>query len=94
MNPKCCPYKKTSPNKVLHDIVSHNVEEKDMAEIPEQNDEAVEENTEDALRHIANEADLSPRVIKASRKGKKQGEGESAQPIRIQPKRTKSANSK
>ncbi|KAH0746168.1 hypothetical protein KY285_007825 [Solanum tuberosum] len=85
---------KTSPNKVLHDIISHNVEEKDMEEIPEQNDEAVEENTEDALENIANEADLSPRVIKASRKGKKQGEGESAQPIRIQPKRTKLANSK
>lgn len=25
---------RTSPNKLLHDIIFHNVEEKDMAEIP------------------------------------------------------------
>lgn len=36
---------------------------------------------------IYNNVDLSPRVIKSDRKDKKQGDGESAQPLKVQLKK-------
>ncbi|KAH0682660.1 hypothetical protein KY290_021248 [Solanum tuberosum] len=47
---------------------------------------------DDVLAHIDKEADLSPRILKAARREKKQGNRDSAQPIRIQPKGYKAYN--
>jgi len=45
-----------------------------------------EEKFDDLLENIATKADLSPRIMKIARKGKKQGSGDHSQPIRVQPK--------
>ncbi|KAF3685427.1 hypothetical protein FXO37_00638 [Capsicum annuum] len=72
-----------SPNKTLHDILTHKV---DTLAI-----EAGEGGKIDLKEdQIFEDADLSPRVIKAiksARKGKKQGNGKDSQPVRVQPKR-------
>lgn len=49
---------------------------------------------EDVLNNVSSEADLSPRLMKTARKGKKQGNRENSQPIKIQPKKSKSVSSK
>uniref|UniRef100_M1BDR9 Uncharacterized protein n=1 Tax=Solanum tuberosum TaxID=4113 RepID=M1BDR9_SOLTU len=82
------------PNKVLYDIITHNVEENALLEIEGLGvtTKVSKEDDDDVLAHIDKEADLSPRILKAARKEKKQGNGDSAQPIRIQPKRYKAYN--
>ncbi|KAH0706068.1 hypothetical protein KY285_010599 [Solanum tuberosum] len=52
-----------------------------------------EEKFDDLLENIATKADLSPRIMKIVRKGKKQGSGDHSQPIRVQPKRSKTTYS-
>ncbi|KAH0657788.1 hypothetical protein KY289_026536 [Solanum tuberosum] len=79
-----------SPNSTLHDILIHkdaNSEPKDLAEI-----KGIECATFSELNEeqIYNDADISPRVmksVKSDRNGMKQGDGESAQPLRVQPRR-------
>ena len=44
--------------------------------------------------YIAMEADVSPKLLKNSRKGKKQGNADNSQPTRVQLKRTKSFTNK
>uniref|UniRef100_M1AZZ6 Uncharacterized protein n=1 Tax=Solanum tuberosum TaxID=4113 RepID=M1AZZ6_SOLTU len=82
-----------SPNRVLHDIVSHNIGETPIAEAAYLNQIAQgiteAEMSDDLLENVSTEADLSPRILKAARKGKKQGNGEHIQSIRVQPKRTR-----
>ncbi|KAH0661890.1 hypothetical protein KY284_026821 [Solanum tuberosum] len=82
------------PNKVLHDIITHNVEENALLEIEGLGvtTKVSKEDDDDVLAHINKKADLSPRILKAARKETKQGNGDSAQPIRIQPKRYKAYN--
>ncbi|KAF3630707.1 hypothetical protein FXO38_27005 [Capsicum annuum] len=67
---------KEFPNKVLHDIISHNKDEKELVEIeiPKQHVEAPMEggNTENAMLHITR-SNLSPRVMEAARKDEKIG---------------------
>ncbi|KAH0661240.1 hypothetical protein KY284_026171 [Solanum tuberosum] len=75
-----------SPNRVLHDIVSHNVGETPIAEAQGITEA---EMSDDLLENVSTEADLSPRILKAAIKGKKQGNGEHIQSIRVQPKRTR-----
>ncbi|KAG5631177.1 hypothetical protein H5410_002894 [Solanum commersonii] len=78
-----------SPNRVLHDIISHNVDENGILEIdgPELSARTnLEEVADDVLAQIAKEVDLSPSLLKVARKDKNQGDGENAQTIRIQPK--------
>ncbi|KAF3615450.1 hypothetical protein FXO37_35500 [Capsicum annuum] len=67
---------KEFPNKVLHDIISHNKDEKELVEIeiPKQQVEAPMEggDTENAMLHITR-SNLSPRVMEAARKDEKIG---------------------
>ncbi|KAH0743271.1 hypothetical protein KY290_031264 [Solanum tuberosum] len=63
-----------SPNKILHDIITHKVGEHSEVD------------------RIAKKGDLSPRLMKTTRKGKKQGNEENTQPIKVQPKRNKSVS--
>lgn len=42
---------------------------------------------ESITKYIEKEADLSPKIMKSARKGKKQGNGKLVYPIRILPKR-------
>ncbi|KAH0679264.1 hypothetical protein KY284_020349 [Solanum tuberosum] len=84
-----------SPNKVLHDIITHDVEENALLEIEGLGVTTKvnkDDDDDDVLAHIDKEADLSPRILKAARREKKQGNGDSAQPIRIQPKGYKAYN--
>ncbi|WMV33087.1 hypothetical protein MTR67_026472 [Solanum verrucosum] len=80
-----------SPNSTLHDILTHKIVE------PDPDPEAIEgyKLIDIAIQLEVNEtqiykdADVSPRVAKAMksvRKGKNQGNGDSAQLIRVQPK--------
>ncbi|KAK4717874.1 hypothetical protein R3W88_016212 [Solanum pinnatisectum] len=86
-----------SRNKILHDIISHNVEEKVLLEIeaPHHHQKTTmvkEEETEvtdNTLDVIAKDADLSPRMLNAARRSKKQGDGENIQHIKTQRKRNK-----
>ncbi|KAH0677689.1 hypothetical protein KY285_025490 [Solanum tuberosum] len=82
-----------SPNRVLHDIVSHNLEEVKSLEA-EENQIAkgvIEtEESEEIWDYVPIEANISPKLLKCARKGKKQGNGENTQPTRVQPKRVKS----
>jgi len=64
-----------SPNEVLHNILTHKVSEIGHLQLRDTNVQV---------------EDLSPRSIKSIKsvkKNKKQGNGESIQPIRFQPKR-------
>lgn len=79
-----------SPNNTLHDILIHKPvysETEELANIKGVDGTIISESNEE---QIYMDADLSPRVIKAiksARNGKKQGDGESAKPLRVQPKR-------
>ncbi|WMV37785.1 hypothetical protein MTR67_031170 [Solanum verrucosum] len=83
--------KPKSPNKILHDIINHKVGEHSevgkygayQCVIPIKEAEF----SDSLIDQIAKEGDLSPRVMKTTRKGKKQGNEENTQPIRVQPKR-------
>ena len=72
----------------MHDIVSHNlIEGKEIDTIVSM----VEANNfEDFQDNIPIEAGVSPRFLKSARKGKKQGNGDTNQPIRVRPMRSKS----
>lgn len=75
-----------SPNRVLHDIIAHNIEKNVLLEIDGIELSAkidLEEVNDDALTHMANKTNLFPRILKATNKGKKQGDDENAQPITI-----------
>ncbi|KAH0665375.1 hypothetical protein KY290_027620 [Solanum tuberosum] len=83
-----------SPSSTLHDILTHKIVEPD----PDPDPEAIEgaKLIDIAIQSAVNEAqiykdaDVSPRVAKAmksARKGKNQGNGDSVQLIRVQPKR-------
>lgn len=82
-----------STNRVLHNIVSHNLEVVKNLE-SEENQIAkgvIEtEESEEIWDYVPLEADISPKLLKSSIKGKKQGNRENLQPIRVQPKRSKS----
>lgn len=75
-----------SPNSTLHDILIHKAVETDIDDSKKEHTTSVSDFKEE---HIFNDVDLSPRmkVVNTARKGKKQGNGESAQPSRVQPKR-------
>ncbi|KAH0679279.1 hypothetical protein KY284_020364 [Solanum tuberosum] len=76
-----------SPNSTLHDIITHKVIETESKDSKEEQISTFSNSKEE---QIFKDADLSPRVmkvVKAAKKGKKQCNGESAQPGRIQPKR-------
>ncbi|KAH0745705.1 hypothetical protein KY285_007362 [Solanum tuberosum] len=82
-----------SPNKVLHDIVSHNLEEVKSLEAKENQiaKDVIEiEESEEIWDYVPIEANISPKLLKRARKGKKQGNGENTQPTKVQPKRVKS----
>ncbi|KAG5610698.1 hypothetical protein H5410_021979 [Solanum commersonii] len=83
-----------SPNKVLHDIITHNVEENALLEIEGLGvtTKVNKDDDDDVLAHRDKEADLSPTILKEARREKKQGNGDSAKPIRIQPKGYKAYN--
>lgn len=81
-----------SPNSTLHDILTHKIVEPDpdpeAIEGAKLIDIAIQSEVNEA--QIYKDADVSPRVAKAmksARKGKNQGNGDSAQLIRVQPKR-------
>nr|XP_009786979.1 PREDICTED: uncharacterized protein LOC104235009 [Nicotiana sylvestris] len=79
-----------SPNGVLHDIIIHKIggDEIDDAEQVLAIDNMPHFDTNE--EQIYKDADVSPRiakVVKSARRGKKQGEGDAMQPIRVQPKR-------
>ncbi|KAH0781299.1 hypothetical protein KY290_000897 [Solanum tuberosum] len=78
-----------SPNEVLHNILTHNVQED--VEVCGLLEAAEKDNiTDQHEEQIHKDADLSPRVIqnlKYARKGKTQRNGEVPQPIRLQPNR-------
>ncbi|KAH0682765.1 hypothetical protein KY290_021355 [Solanum tuberosum] len=79
-----------SPNKVLQ--VTHKLGEEETNSLGEANQSIAAKETDDSgtfLDHISRERYLSPRVMKTTRKGKRQDIGESTQPIRVQPKRNK-----
>jgi len=73
--------------------VSHNLEEVKSLEA-EENQIAkgvIEtEESEEIWDYVPIEANISPKLLKCARKGKKQGNGENTQPTRVQPKRAKS----
>ncbi|KAH0645899.1 hypothetical protein KY284_033783 [Solanum tuberosum] len=78
-----------SPNKVLHDILTHKQGDSNLEDLEEVK---VTENiySDSNDEWFLNDGDLSPRAIKAiksARKGKKQGHGDISQPVRVQPKR-------
>ncbi|KAG5606665.1 hypothetical protein H5410_028157 [Solanum commersonii] len=82
-----------SPNRVLHDIVSHNLEEVKSLEAEENQIAKGVIETEESKEiwdYVPIEANISPKLLKYARKGKKQGNGENTQPTRVQPKRVKS----
>lgn len=81
-----------SPSSTLHDILTHKIVEPDpdpeAIEDAKLIDSAIESEVNEA--QIYKDADVSPRVAKAmksARKGKNQGNGDSVQLIRVQPKR-------
>ncbi|KAH0743360.1 hypothetical protein KY290_031353 [Solanum tuberosum] len=63
-----------SPNMILPNIISHNIREEEESE---------------ELWDIPLEADISPKLLKSAKNGKKDGNGENVQPTRIQPRRNK-----
>ncbi|KAH0679553.1 hypothetical protein KY284_020638 [Solanum tuberosum] len=79
-----------SPNTTLHNILIHkwvDAEPEDLAEIKWVDCTTVSESN---IEQIYIDADLSPMVMKAvksAKNDKKQGDGESAQPLRVQPRR-------
>lgn len=81
---------------MLHDIITHKLEmvqvEVDSDAVPITMGLTETEKSEELLNNISAEADLSPRLLKTARKGKKQGNGEHSQPTRVQPKRLKAAS--
>ncbi|KAH0693468.1 hypothetical protein KY285_020565 [Solanum tuberosum] len=87
-----------SPNRVLHNIVSHNIDvnhncnsDTDSTLIAEGLKE-VDSNGD--LWEVQLEVDISPRLLKSARKEKKEGNGKNSLPIRVQPKRVKSKSNK
>eukprot|EP00474_Spongospora_subterranea_P005012 CRZ05470.1 hypothetical protein [Spongospora subterranea] len=67
-----------SPNMILHNIISHNIGEEGCS-IIDQNQIAigvVETVESEELWDIPLEADLSPKLLKSAKKGKKDGNGE------------------
>ncbi|WMV57128.1 hypothetical protein MTR67_050513 [Solanum verrucosum] len=81
-----------SPNSTLHDILTHKIVEQDSdpeaTEGAKLIDSAIKSKVNET--QIYKDANVSPRVAKAmksARKGKNQGNGDSAQLIRVQPKR-------
>ncbi|KAH0775984.1 hypothetical protein KY290_007395 [Solanum tuberosum] len=87
-----------SPNKVLHDIISHNIDVGSSGNNESYGTQIAkgltEEDSIDELWDVQLEADLSPRLLKCARKGKKQGNGDKNAPIRVQPKRVKTTSNK
>lgn len=85
-----------SPNKVLHDIITHNVGEVEC-NISDSNQiaEGIVETEEfdEMWDAIPLEANVSPRLLTNARKGKKNCNGEKVLPTRVQPKRSKSVSS-
>ncbi|KAH0658201.1 hypothetical protein KY289_026949 [Solanum tuberosum] len=79
-----------SPNNTLHNVLILNLvdfEPEDLTENKGVDCTTVSESNEE---QIYSDTDLSPRVIKVvklARNGKKQGDRESAQPLRVQPRR-------
>ncbi|WMV29182.1 hypothetical protein MTR67_022567 [Solanum verrucosum] len=81
-----------SPIRVLHDIVSHNLEEGKLLVLEDIQAKGVSkvEHSNEEMNYLPQEADLSPKLLKSSRKGKQQASGVENQCIRVQPKRNKS----
>uniref|UniRef100_M1DRD0 Uncharacterized protein n=1 Tax=Solanum tuberosum TaxID=4113 RepID=M1DRD0_SOLTU len=79
-----------SLNKALHGILIHKdvySEPEDLTELKGVDCGTVSKSSKE---QIYNDADISPRVmkiVKSDRNDKKHGDGESAQPLRVQPKR-------
>ncbi|KAH0647079.1 hypothetical protein KY290_033077 [Solanum tuberosum] len=87
-----------SPNKVLHNIISHNIEIENIGNNESEGTQIakglMEDDSTEELWDVQLEADLSPRLLKSARKGKKQGDGDKNMPIRVQHKRVKTAHNK
>ncbi|KAH0712632.1 hypothetical protein KY289_008591 [Solanum tuberosum] len=82
-----------SPNRILHDIMFHNLDEiKSLQSEENQIAKRVIETKEleEIWDYVPLEANISLKVLISVRKGKKQGNGENTQPTRVQPKRVKS----
>ncbi|KAH0669289.1 hypothetical protein KY285_023448 [Solanum tuberosum] len=81
-----------SPIRVLHDIVSHNLEEGKLLVLEDNQAKGVSEveHSNEEMNYLPQEADLSPKLLKSSRKRKQQASGVENQCIRVQPKRNKS----
>lgn len=87
-----------SPNRVLHNIVSHNI---DVNHSGNSDPDAtliakglMEEDNNGDLWEVQLEADILPKILKSARKGKIQGNGEHILPIRVHPKRVNSKSNK
>ncbi|KAG5595918.1 hypothetical protein H5410_037150 [Solanum commersonii] len=80
-----------SPNMILPNIISHNIGEEGCS-IIDQNQIAigvVETKESKELWDIPLKADISPKLLKSAKNGKKDSNGENVQPTRIQPRRNK-----
>ncbi|XP_049364489.1 uncharacterized protein LOC125829284 [Solanum verrucosum] len=66
-----------SPIRVLHDIVSHNLEEGKLLVLEDIQAKGVSkvEHSNEEMNYLPQEADLSPKLLKSSRKGKQQASG-------------------
>ncbi|KAF3667635.1 hypothetical protein FXO38_08480 [Capsicum annuum] len=82
-----------SLNKVLHDIITHNLKDckEDVHLEHQQIAKGVKELevTDELMENYTSDADLSPRILQSVRKGKKKQHIELSQSIRVQPKRSK-----
>ncbi|KAH0650154.1 hypothetical protein KY284_030066 [Solanum tuberosum] len=80
-----------SRHRVLHDIITHNIEQEEVGRIEYNQAVGVPEidPSEEVQNNLPLEADLSPKLIQFVRKEKKQEIGDVNQPIRKQPKRNK-----
>ncbi|KAH0641484.1 hypothetical protein KY289_032458 [Solanum tuberosum] len=87
-----------SPNKVLHNIISHIIEIENIGNNESEGTHIakglMKDDSTEELWDVQLEADLSPRLLKSSRKGKKQGDGDKNMPVRVQPKRVKTTRNK
>ncbi|KAG5606773.1 hypothetical protein H5410_028265 [Solanum commersonii] len=81
-----------SPIRVLHDIMSHNLGEEELLVLEENQATGVSkvEYPNEEMNYLSQEADLSPKLLKSSRKGKQQASGVENQCIRVLSKRNKS----
>ncbi|KAH0639818.1 hypothetical protein KY285_036404 [Solanum tuberosum] len=74
-----------SPIRVLHNIVSHNLGEEELLVLEENHATYVSEveYPNEEMNYLPLEADLSPKLLKSSRKGKQQASGVENQCIRV-----------